>query len=522
MIAAMRILLLAVLLWNVGFAGLAVSEERLHESLSQHIHFSQEGPNQIGHIYIGGHEDQISSGTYIYVKNALEYFRENLHPAFIILELDTPGGQVFPAQKISDALKALDTNYDIPVVAYINNWAMSAGAMLAYSCRYIVVVKDGSMGAAQPVTQSGEKTSEKTNSAIRADFAGRAAFFDRNPLIAEAMVDADIVLVVREGQVIDLASNEEIKPTDHVISRKGKLLTLSAQEMVDLGVADIRLLPQKMIGITPEEKEAGRWPADKELLFTYPFFKQIPHAVITSYQMDWKTRFFSFLAHPIVSSLLVLGLLVGFYIEISTPGFGVAGGIAIACLALVILSSFAVQASGWLELILLLVGLALLALEVFVIPGFGVTGILGIILTAIGLLGLLLPGIKDVHFDFHTYTLNGAGEYIVDRMAWLSGAVILAVIVIAVLARYIAPRLAVFSPLVHKGAQEGYFAGISKEHLPKIGAEGVVLSPLRTAGKVEIADVVYDAVSSGSFIDKGHKVRVIGVEGSKMIVEEVL
>src|SRR5262249_25269856 len=136
-----------LLLWGVGVGD-------LQESLGQHVRFSREGSNWVGRIYIGGHENQITQGTYIYVKNALEQFKKT-KPIFIILELDTPGGTVYPAQKISDALKEIDTNSGIPVVAYINNWAMSAGAMLAYSCRYIAVVKDGSMGAAQPVSQTG-------------------------------------------------------------------------------------------------------------------------------------------------------------------------------------------------------------------------------------------------------------------------------------------------------------------------------------------------------------------------------
>ncbi len=503
------------------FVPLFVAAESLEESLRHHIRYSEHGANPVGHLYIGGHDSQVSQGTYIYVKNALDYFREHLHPIFIILELDTPGGEVFPAQKISDALKAFDTNYDIPVVAFINNWAMSAGAMLAYSCRYITTVKDGSMGAATPVTSTGESTSEKVNSAIRADFAGRARFFDRNPLIAEAMVDADMVLVQREHQLVELSSNDQIVATDRVIKRKGKPLTLNAQEMVDLGVADLLLLPQKLVPVSEEQKKAGEWPASQELLFTAPFFQSIPHAVIHSYQMDWKTRFFTFLNNPIVVALLFLGLIVGFYIEIHTPGFGVAGGIAVTCLALIVLSHFAIQAASWLELIFLLAGIVLIMVEIFVIPGFGVTGIIGILLTLVGLAGLLLPGIRDVHFDFDTGSLNAAGQYVLVRLAWLAGAIVASLIVIALLGKYLAPRLAIFSPLIHRGAQEGYSAGISKEKQPAVGAEGVVVSPLRTAGKVEIAGELYDAVSSGSFIDRDHKIRVIAVEGSKLIVEEI-
>lgn len=519
----MHLLFAILFLWSFGFAELAVSPQELDLSLSEHIHYHEKEKNRVGHIYIGGHETQISQGTYLYVKKALEYFQKELKPIFVILELDTPGGQVFPAQKISDELKNFDINYGIPVIALINNWAISAGAMLAYSSRYIAVVKDGSMGAAQPVSQSGEKTSEKVNSAIRADFANRASFFDRNPLLAEAMVDADLILVLREGKIVELSDNKDILKTDRVITRKGKLLTLNSKELYDLGVADMRLMPAKLVPITTQQKEVGEWSFDQSLLATYPFFSKIPNAVVKSYQMDWKTQFFSFLASPLVTSILFLGLLLGAYIEISTPGFGIAGGVALVCLALIVLSSFALQAAGWLELIILGVGIALILVEIFLIPGFGVTGILGIILALAGLFAMLLPGLRDIKFDFDTNTLNAAGEFILHRIAYLAAAIVIGVVVIAILARFIVPRLAIFSPLVLRGEQEaglGYVSGMKKEELPDIGSVGVVVSPLRTAGKVEIKEQIYDAVSSGKFIPKGEKIKVISIQGSKLIVEE--
>ncbi|MCE2983084.1 MAG: serine protease, partial [Parachlamydia sp.] len=157
----------------------------LQQKLEKSLPFNKEGPNRIGYLYIGDHEDSISESTWLYMKQGLDYYKKN-PPLFIVLELNTPGGEVFAAQKISDALKEIDTQYDIPVVTFINNWAISAGAMLAYSSRFITTVKDGSMGAAEPV-MAGEggglqTASEKINSALRTDFASRARFFDRNPL----------------------------------------------------------------------------------------------------------------------------------------------------------------------------------------------------------------------------------------------------------------------------------------------------------------------------------------------------
>lgn len=519
-------LFLLLFMTTLVHANLKVSPQELEKSLKEHIDFDPDGDNEVGHIYIGGHKNAIGQATWIYVKNALEEYIEQ-KPIFVILELDTPGGEVFSAQQISDALKDLDIHHSIPVVAVIDNWAISAGAMLAYSCRYIATVKDGSMGAALPLQTQGGKSevaSEKVNSAIRADFANRAAFFDRNPDIAEAMVDPDLILVERQGEIVRLQKDEEIQSTDEVITTKGKLLTLNAQEMISLGIADLLLEPMPLIPITEEEKEAGKWPGTKELLFQQPFFKDIPGVWVRAYQMDWKTRFFSILSSPIVTSILFLVLIVCFYLEINTPGFGVAGGLGLFALFLILLSSFAVQAIGWLEILLLIGGAGLILLELFVIPGFGIIGILGIVLALAGLFALMLPGLSDFSFDFDTNTVNAAGEYLLKRLAYLGGALILGVIIIALLGRYLAPRIRLFSPLVLKGeqeAKEGYVAGRKAEELPSLGATGHVVSPLRPSGKVEIEGELYDAMSSGEFVEKGTKVRVVEIEGSKMIVEEV-
>ena len=183
----MSIRLCLLFLLCFGFVH-AEENSGVEEKLEKYIHYSPDKQNTVGYIYVGDHETAISESTWLYIKQALEYYK--IHPpSFIILELNTPGGEIFAAQKISDALKEMDTQYSIPAVAFINNWAISAGAMLAYSCRFITIVKDGSMGAAEPVYagEGGkmETASEKVNSAIRADFASRANYFDRNALIAE-------------------------------------------------------------------------------------------------------------------------------------------------------------------------------------------------------------------------------------------------------------------------------------------------------------------------------------------------
>lgn len=504
---------------------LAIPKATFEELLKKHIPYNENGRNKIGYIAINDRGNAINQATWLYVKQALDYYKQH-KPIFIILELNTPGGEVFAAQRISDALKELDTQYDIPVVAFINNWAISAGAMIAYSCRFITVVKDGSMGAAEPVYASQEgqmvAASEKVNSALRADFASRATFFDRNPLIAEAMVDKDIILVLRHNKIVKLESENQIRTTgpnpDTVITPKGKLLTLTAEQLIQFGVADIILPPEKVDSITPEEKEKGVWPANKMTLFHASFFNKIPQATIEAYQMDWKTQFFTFLASPLISSLLFMGLLVGAYIEINTPGFGVAGTLAATCLFLIILSSFSLELANWLEFILFLTGLVIVLIELFVLPTAGFLGIIGGILLIVGLFGMMLP-IGSVGFEYDTQTLNAAGEYFVNRLAWLCAALLLSVAIIIILARYVLPTFSRFNPFVLKGnEQEGFIAVESSNKLPQPGAEGTAFATLRPGGKVLIGETIYDAISEGGFIEAGTPVVVVHTTEGLVIV----
>jgi membrane-bound ClpP family serine protease len=399
--------------------------------------------------------------------------------------------------------------------------------MLAYSCRFIGIVKDATMGAAEPVLagEGGQmqSASEKINSALRADFANRAGFYERDPLIAEAMVDKDILLITRHAKVIRLSDEKEILPTDKVITAKGKLLTLDAKEMIEYGVADFQVDPKKLLPITEEEELAGKWPASKSLLFSHPFFEAIPGTVVDAFKMDWRLAFMAFLASPAVSSMLFLGLMLGFYMELNSPGFGLPGTVGIICLFFIVLSSFALEAVTWLEVIILLTGVILLGVELFIIPGFGFTGITGIILMIGALFALMLPSVSMVDFDFATETLNPAGEVFMERLAWLCGSFILGVIAIALLARYVMPRFYLFNRLVLAGEQnasEGFVAVDEQIVLPSAGEKGVVAATLRPAGKVWIDSELYDAVSSGHYLEKGTEVTVLYTEGSKIVVEE--
>lgn len=513
----LRFLTLFSLLW-LHLAG---------DDFAQHIHFNPEGPNTVGYIYVGDHEKAIDESTWIYIKKALEHYQQS-KPIFILLELNTPGGEVFVAQKISDALRVSDTQENVPVVTFINNWAISAGAMLAYSTRYITAVHDASMGAAAPILfdETGKMTeaSEKINSAIRTDFENRARFFDRNPLIAEAMVDKDLIVVQRDGKIIKLDTENQIRynepNADQIISPKGKLLTLDGEQLLHYGIANLLVPSMKLDPITNKELSEGKWPASKIALFHTPFFSSIPNATIEAYQMDWKTHLFALLASPAVTSILFMGLMIGAYMEFSNPGLSLPGSIAAICLFLLIIANLSLDIANWLEAILLLTGIALLIIEIFVLPSFGLLGFFGILLFVVGLFGMILPNIRSISFDTDTQTLNAAGEYFFIRLAWLSGAFIISLIVIAILSRYFVPRFSGFKRFVLEGnEQEGFTAGDLPQSFPEKGTEGEAFTTLRPAGKIIVKGQIYDAITRGNFIEQGASIIIVGLEGNSLIVE---
>lgn len=497
------------------------------DTFDERINFDHEKP-KVGMIKLKDRSSAISEATWIYINRALSHYKET-KPAAIIIDMNSPGGEVFAALRIADALKEMDTQYGIPIICFIDNWAISAGAMIAYSSRYIVAAKDASMGAAEPITigEGGkqEAASEKVNSALRTDFANNAKFYGRNPYIAEAMVDKDIILVERDGKIIKLDAEDEInKAKDTIISPKGKLLTLSADEMLTYGVANAIVQPESLEPLTQQEEESGRYPLSKTRLNQIPFFQAVPNIVVEEYHMNWQTQFLALLASPAVSSLLFMVLLISIYMELSTGGFGLAGAVALISLFLVLLSSFALEAIHILEPILLVFGLVLIALELF-FPTLGILGVIGAIFMIMGLAGMMLPGIESISYDGNV--LNAAGEYVLVRLTWLSGAFLVALIVMVLLSRYMWPKLGLAKVLVlseemrSKAAIEGNLPESALTELPEVGATAQVTAALRPAGKVIVKDKEFDALSTGGFIAEGGTVRIVRIEGAKVVVEEI-
>jgi membrane-bound serine protease (ClpP class) len=204
----------------------------------------------------------------------------------------------------------------------------------------------------------------------------------------------------------------------------------------------------------------------------------------------------------------------------------VPGVIGLLCLFFIVLSSFALEAIHWLEPILLLFGLFLMALEFFFFPTLGLLGVIGALFTLAGLAGMMLPGLSSV--EFHGDTLNAAGEYVFTRLGWLSASFLLAIVLIVFLSRFMTPHFRLMSrvvlrdtPMLATGQHEMHARPTTPIVPVHVNEEAVVSVTLRPAGKISVRGTDIDAVSTGNFIEKGKPVRIIRIEGEKIIVEEM-
>lgn len=486
-----------------------VHSQSIDTELNKYIIYNEQGPNRVGHLFLSK-DRPIDQSTYLQVKFALEEYRTQ-QVRFVLLHLDTPGGEVFPSMHIAQLLQEMDQKYHIPLVAVVDNWALSAGAMLAYSCRFIAISPQGLMGAAEPVISgpSGamESAPEKVQSALRAEFASLATFYGRDPLIAQAMVDKDIILVSRKGKIRELSSIDEMQKTgkdpDILISAPGKLLTLDAQQLLSLGVADLEL----------QREDAS--------IFKLPFFAQIPHVEIQNYT-SWKVRFFAFLMHPIVATLLTGGLLVGGYMELQHPGLIIPGLVSLSCLGLIVLSRFASSAVHFLEILILGVGLLLLFIEWVILPGFGVAGILGIGLILLGLFTWIPPiGLEQITSGWKGLSWDLWAHVSLERLSPVFVAFVLSLIVMCGVTRWFSPHVMRRNKMILDQDQAGNVAGWERHALPAEGDSGESITSFKPGGKVEIAGHFYDAFSEVGFIEKGQKVVVRKIEGNRIIVAKI-
>lgn len=401
---------------------------------------------------------------------------------YIFLHLNTYGGRV----DIADSIRSRIINSPIPVIGFVDNQAISAGALISIACDSLFMRPGGSIGAATVVSQSGEAVPDKYQSFMRSTMRataeshgkdtiiqGNDTIFKwyRDPGIAEAMVDPRLKV---EG-----------------VSDSGQVLTLTAEEAIKVDYCE---------GLANNLEEVFEKTGLKD-------------AEVFYYEPEGIEKFIRFMLKPGVQGFLILLIIGGIYFELQTPGIGFPIGIAVIG-ALLYFTPLYIEglAENW-ELLLFVAGIILLALEIFVIPGFGVAGASGIGLIIVG---LTLSLVDNVIFEF-----EGLGAF--RTVLGVLVRVMISVVIAFILSIYISKKIGAsrwLSGLALDAVQETNegFISIDTHQKDMIGKVGEAYTVLRPSGRVMIDGELFDAKSEIGFIEKGEKVKIIRDEAGQIYV----
>ena len=364
------------------------------------------------------------------------------------LDIDTPGGRIDAAERIADAVR----NARIPVYAFVNPRAYSAGALIAIATNGIYMRPGAVIGAATPVDGQGAKASEKMVSAMRAEFRSMAEQRGLDPKLAEAMVD------------------ENVEIPDVV--KKGQLLTLSTGEAVRLRFA----------------KGAG---GRRGRRCSRP--SVIRDAQVVTTEPNWAEGIVRFLTNPLVAPLLLSLGILGLVFEIKTGAFGVGGILSLVSLGLFFGSSLILGLAGWEEVLLLGLGAIALAVEIFILPGFGVAGVLG----AVAIVAAMVLAMMGAH--------PSSGD-VAQALAVLGASLFITLAVIYAWLRHL-PNSGRFSGLLLQGAvhkSQGFVSAPNRGDL--VGRDGVAVTDLRPSGTARVGEERLDVVTEGEYVPQGSRV----------------
>jgi membrane-bound serine protease (ClpP class) len=433
-------------------------------------------------VYVFPVKENIGPGIW---RQTIKAFTEadSVKADVILLHMNTYGGTVLDA----DSMRTKVLNSRIPVYVFIDNNAASAGALISIACDSIFMREGANMGAATVVNETGAAMPDKYQSYMRsimrstAEAQGKVTVvvgndtltkWRRDPKIAESMVDPDIYI---KG-IID----------------SGKVLTMTPTEAIKYGYCE---------GVRKDVREV----IEKAGFKNYE---------IREYKKSGLDKIIGFLVNPLVSGILIMAMIGGIYFEFQTPGIAFPIGIAITAAILYFAPLYLEGlAANW-EIIIFIVGLILLAIEIFVIPGFGIFGISGIVLMVSG---LILSLLDNVIFDFDGVEPSSVSTAV--------GTVLISILLSFFLSIWASSKLFSSRKGVFRNfalhttiSTERSYVGVDQEDKSLVGKRGIAQTVLRLSGKVSVEGAVYDAMSEGTFIDKGERIRVVRHEAGQVYV----
>ena len=419
----------------------------------------------------------IDLGLPTFIERIIDEAEKNQIQA-IIFDIDTFGGRVDAATQIKDAI--LDS--DVPTIAFINRRAISAGALISLSCERIYMTGGGTIGAATAVDMSGNKASEKVISYMREEMASTAENRNRNTDIAKGMVDEELSF----SHIV--INDDSVEVTDLEGRKEGKLITLTTEQAIKYKMAD------------------GSAEDFDELLELI----ELSDVAVKTLSENWSENLVRFLTNPVVASLLTTFGFLGILFELQSPGWGIPGTFGAVCLTLSLSASVIVKLATKSDLLIVLVGFGLLMVEAFLIPGFGVAGLAGIVVILWGLYMLLLPDVP-VSQEIYDAAMTGL------TIGLIGG--IFALILLFRLMTKTKFWVKLTSPEI-QSKEEGYNSSLGLEHL--VGETGLATSDLRPSGWVLVNNAKIFVVTEGEFVDKDQQVTIMSVDGNRVVVRSYI
>lgn len=422
-------------------------------------------------------QQEIDKTSWIYLKNGLAE-AEYLHAQAVLIHMNTYGGLL----EAADSMRTAILYSPIPVSVFIDNNAASAGALISIACQRIYMRKGANIGAATVVDQTGKAMPDKYQSYMRsmirstAEAHGKDTLitqqdttyrWQRDPLIAEAMVDDRVIV----PNLID----------------SGKVLTFTAKEAMKWNYCD------------------GLAESVDQVITEYMGYSSYE---LVAYQPSWYDRVKGFLLSPMLQSLLIMLIIGGIYFEMQTPGIGFPLATSVVAAVLYFAPLYIDGLAQSMEILAFLLGLLLLLVEIFVIPGFGIAGISGIVLI-VGGLTLSLLGNRD--FDFQQVSAADSGRAALTVLVGLG--------IGFALILWLSHKIGSKGPLRRVALNADLGEAISSPtHQELIGKEGIAQTVLRPSGKVQIEGQIYDGISESGFVEKGEPIVVIKSENAQVYV----
>ncbi|MCD4770432.1 MAG: nodulation protein NfeD, partial [Bacteroidales bacterium] len=404
---------------------------------------------------------------------------------YILIHMNTYGGQV----DIADSVRTALLNYSKPVIVFIDNQAISAGALISIAADSIYMRRGGSIGAATVVSQTGEQVPDKYQSFMRGMMRSTAEAHGKKPVIS----NGDTVWVWHRDPEI---AESMVDPKIFVdgISDTGSVLTLTTLEAIELNFCE------------------GEADNIKDVIA----LAGIENYEIREFNPSGLEKFIQLLINPAVSGLLIMIIIGGIYFELQTPGIGFPLFAAIGAATLYFMPLYLEgMAANW-QIIVFIAGIVLIAVEIFVIPGFGITGALGIagIIT-----GLTFGMIDKIVFRFGPS--DGTGREIVIAFTIVMVSMLAAFILSIWVSKKLFTSNRLFGSLALQKVQEtdkGYISFDTVIQKSLIGKTGTAHTLLRPSGKINIDENIYDAKSEIGYIEKGERIKVIRDEAGQVYV----